>query len=118
MIKKLQKAQNIKGPKFIHIYAPCPTGWRMAPDKTVEIAKMATACGVFPLFEVENGVYTITRKLNELKPVKPYLAMQGRFRHLPEEEIESMQNEITKKWNRLLKLEEFTKEIAEMEESE
>ena len=113
MIKKLQKAQKIKGPKFIHIYAPCPTGWRMAPDKTVEIAKMATACGVFPLYEVENGVYTITRKPGELKPVKPYLALQGRFRHLPQEEIDGIQNEINKKWNRLLKLEKFTKEIEE-----
>ncbi len=108
MIKKLKKAKGIKGPKFIHIFAPCPTGWRLAPDKTIEIAKMATACGAFPLYEVENGVYKISRKPKELEPILPYLKMQGRFRHLPEDALDDIQTRVTKEWKQLLRLEEFT----------
>jgi 2-oxoisovalerate ferredoxin oxidoreductase beta subunit len=109
LIKKLRKARDIKGPKFIHIYAPCPTGWRMAPEKTVEICRLAVDTGVFPLYEVENGVYSINKKPKELKPVKEYLALQGRFRHLPESEVESIQKNVKKEWELLQKKEEFTK---------
>jgi 2-oxoisovalerate ferredoxin oxidoreductase beta subunit len=113
MIKKLRKAQSIRGPKFIQIYAPCPTGWRMPPEKTIEICRVAVATAAYPLYEVENGVYTITRKPDQLKPVKEYMAMQGRFRHLPEEEVESIQKTVNWEWKRLLALEQFTKGLVE-----
>jgi len=112
MIKKLRKAKDIRGPKFIQIYAPCPTGWRMKPELTVEVCREAVASGVAPLYEVENGVYTINRKPKELKPVKDYLAMQGRFRHLPQEALDAFQANVTKEWNILLKKEEFTKSLV------
>lgn len=112
MIKKLRKAKDIKGPKFIQIYAPCPTGWRMKPELTVEVCREAVACGVAPLYEVENGVYTVNRKPKELKPVKDYLAMQGRFRHLPQEELDAIQEITTKEWNLLLKKEAFTQSLV------
>jgi len=114
MIKKLRKAKEIRGPKFIQIFAPCPTGWRMQPEKTIEVCKLAVSTGAVPLYEVENGVYTITRKPRELKPVKEYLALQGRFRHLPQEEIDAFQNTVTREWKRLLKMEEFTKELVNL----
>ncbi len=114
MIKKLRKAQSIRGPKFIQIYAPCPTGWRMQPDKTIEICKLAVSTGAYPLYEVEDGVYKITRKPPELKPVMEYLQLQGRFRHLPEIELEAIQKNVARKWKILLKKEEFTKELSEL----
>jgi len=114
MIKKLRKAQSIRGPKFIQVYAPCPTGWRMQPDKTIEICRLAVSTGAYPLYEVENGVYTITRKPAKLKPVMDYLKLQGRFRHLPQNELDAIQANVTKKWKTLLKKEEFTKELADL----
>ena len=51
--------------------------------------------------------------LGELKPVKDYLAMQGRFRHLPQEELDEIQKNVTREWKILLKKEEFTKSLAE-----
>ena len=72
----------------------------------------AVACGVSPLYEVEDGVYTINRKPKELKPVKDYMAKQGRFRHLPQEELDAFQAQVTKEWNILLKKEEFTKSLV------
>ena len=35
-IKKLRKAKEMKGTKYIHILSPCPTGWRYPGSKTVE----------------------------------------------------------------------------------
>jgi pyruvate/2-oxoacid:ferredoxin oxidoreductase beta subunit len=112
MIKKIRKAKDIRGPKFIQIYAPCPTGWRMQPDLTIEICREAVASGVSPIYEVENGVYNISRKPKELKPVKDYLALQGRFRHLPQEELDAIQKNVIEEWNLLLKKEEFSKTLV------
>ena len=108
LIKKMTKAKNIHGPKYIHIFAPCPTGWRLSPGKSVEIARLAVQTCAFPLYEVENGVYTVTKKPKK-KPLAEYLNMQGRFRHLPEELKNKMQKEVDREWELLLRKEEFTK---------
>ncbi|MCK5147700.1 3-methyl-2-oxobutanoate dehydrogenase subunit beta [bacterium] len=104
-IKKLQKAKSIKGAKFIHLFAPCPTGWKHGPDKTVKIARLATETNTFPIYEVENGVYKINKKIKNVKPVAEYLRAQGRFRHLPEDELEYIQSMVNKSYKRLEKLE-------------
>jgi pyruvate/2-oxoacid:ferredoxin oxidoreductase beta subunit len=105
-IKKVLKAKALKGTKFIHLYAPCPTGWKHAPDITVKIARLATETNVFPLYEVEDGVYAINRKIAHPKPVDEYLKLQGRFRHLTAEEVGFFQNSVNRSWERLLKLEQ------------
>ncbi len=110
LIKKVTKAKEIKGPKYIHIFAPCPTGWRMPPGKSVEIARVAVQTCTFPLYEVENGVYNISKKPKK-KPVTEYLKMQGRFKHMPPELVEKFQKNIDKEWELLLKKEEFTKSL-------
>lgn len=38
-MQKVEKASKIKGTKYIHIIAPCPTGWDIPTDETVDIAK-------------------------------------------------------------------------------
>jgi pyruvate/2-oxoacid:ferredoxin oxidoreductase beta subunit len=110
LIKKVTKAKNIKGPKYIHIFAPCPTGWRMPPGKSVEIARLAVQTHTFPLYEVEDGVYTISKK-PEKKPIIEYLKIQGRFKHMPSDMVEKFQKNIDKEWDLLLKKEEFTKSL-------
>ncbi len=106
LVKKLQKAQKMKGLKFIHLYAPCPTGWKHAPSQTVKIAKLATETNIFPIYEVEDGVYKVNRKPKSPKSVTDYLKIQGRFRHLDTEEADYIQSKVDKNWERLLKLEE------------
>jgi pyruvate/2-oxoacid:ferredoxin oxidoreductase beta subunit len=110
LIKKVTKAKEIKGPKYIHVFAPCPTGWRMPPGKSVEIARLAVQTCAFPLYEVENGVYNISKKPKK-KPVTEYLKIQGRFKHMPSELVEKFQKDIDKEWELLLKKEEFTKSL-------
>lgn len=91
---KIQKALGIRGPKFIHTISSCTTGWRHDPSKTIEIMRLATETGIFPLWEIENGDIEhrrITYMPKQRKPVEEYLKPQGRFRHLFSEPEKIMQ---------------------------
>ncbi len=104
LFRKAKKAKDIKGTRFLHIYAPCPSGWKTRPEDTVKLSRMVVQNAIFPLYEIENGEkYTLNIKLREKKPVDDYLRIQGRFRHLSDEEIEYIQGEVDKKWGKLLK---------------
>lgn len=114
-IKKLEKGKTIKGPKFYHVYSTCPTGWRISPSKTVEIARLAVESKVFPLYEVDHGVYNITYMPKKDVRVKDYLIQQGRFRHLTDEEIEEIEKEVIKDWNILLEKEKWSKSLQKVQ---
>jgi pyruvate/2-oxoacid:ferredoxin oxidoreductase beta subunit len=102
-IGKLEYAKNLKGFRFIQISAPCPTGWRFEPQHAVKIAKEMVLCGMWPLYEVINGEsFRITYKPKEIKPVKDVIKMQGRFRHITEDELKEIQADVTAYWNRLV----------------
>ncbi len=113
-IKKLQKGLKIRGPKFYHVYATCPTGWRISPGKSVEVARLAVESNMFPLFEVENGIYNITYRPKKVIPVKDYLKVQGRFRHLSDDEINEIQKDVDEAWNLLNEKEKFTNSLVEV----
>ncbi len=108
-IEKLRRAASIKGFKYIHLHAPCPTGWRFDPSQTVEIAKLAVETGMWILFEAINGKVKISpfsmpyREKSKRKPVKEYIKLQGRFRTLTDEEIKEIESMIDDAWNTLLK---------------
>ena len=103
-IKKVKKAKDIKGTRFFHIYAPCPTGWKSRPEDAVKLARMVVQNGIFPLYEIEHGEkYTLNIKVKDKKPIDDYLKLQGRFRHLKPEQIKAMQEEVDRNWERLLK---------------
>jgi homotetrameric NADPH-dependent glutamate synthase len=61
LMNKVRRAAETPGPAYLHIYSPCPTGWRSAGDKSVELARMAVLSRVFPLYEVINGKYVLSR---------------------------------------------------------
>jgi pyruvate ferredoxin oxidoreductase beta subunit len=82
MIRKVKKAAEVKGPTYVHVHAPCCTGWRFEGSKTIEVGKLAVETAMWPLYEMENGVVTNVRKLKNRKPVEEYLKAQGRFKHL------------------------------------
>lgn len=95
---KVKKAAETKGPAYIHVYSVCPTGWRSAPELTVEIGKLAVETGVFPLWELEGGVYKLNVNPAKLKPVSELLKPQGRFRHLTPADIEEIQANVDANW--------------------
>ncbi|HII47585.1 pyruvate synthase subunit PorB [Pyrobaculum aerophilum] len=108
--RKLKRAAEIDGFKFIHLHTPCPPGWRFDPAKTVEVAKLAVETGAWILWEYDNGRFklnppsTIYADKTKRKPLRDYLKLQGRFAHLSEEEIRLLEEEIEAKWNTILAL--------------
>ena len=103
MVRKVEKAKNIKGSRFLHVYATCPTGWRIPSEISVKIARMAVQNNIFPLYEVEDGVkYTINYKPKEF-PVREYFKLQGRFKHLTEGDLAEIQEMVNEDWELLLK---------------
>ena len=97
-IQKVQKASQIQGTKYIHVIAPCPTGWGVAPDTTVDIAKEVVDCGLWYLAEYENGSFRLNHKPKAFTDVTAYLKKQGRFKHLTDEDIQIITASRDKKW--------------------
>ena len=104
MVKKFKKAKDIRGTRFIHVYAPCPTGWKSRPEDTVKLARLAVQTSYFPLYEIEDGErWMLNLKVKERKPITDYLKLQGRFRHLKQDEIDLIQAEVEANYQRILK---------------
>jgi pyruvate ferredoxin oxidoreductase beta subunit len=113
MLTKVRKGLEVEGPAFLHIFAPCPRGWRSDPARTIEYSKLAVESCVFPLWEAVKGKrqLSIPSKLIALAPqkrksVKEYLAGQGRFRHLfkPQNShiIDEIQRNTDERWQKLI----------------
>jgi len=114
LVVKARKGMEVNGPAFLHVFAPCPRGWRSEIDKSVEISRLAVETCVFPLWEAEYGEYklspqskAIALKPERKKPVEVYLKTQGRFRHLFKQKnkqiLEDIQKEVDRRWQKLLK---------------
>jgi pyruvate/2-oxoacid:ferredoxin oxidoreductase beta subunit len=103
LIAKLRYAKGIVGFRKIIIHTPCPVGWRFDSEKTIELARSAVQSGIWPLYEILDGVeFKLNYKPRELKPVKEYIRAQNRFRHLTDEEIDEIQTDTNKRWEKLL----------------
>lgn len=103
MMRKFKKAGELKGDsRFIHVLATCPTGWGIGSELSVNIARLAVQTNVFPLYEVEDGVrYTLNFKGDQ--KVNQYFASQGRFKHLAEADIKSIQEQVDVEWELLVR---------------
>lgn len=55
----------------------------------------------------------MTRKPRKEIPVADYLKLQGRFRHLTDDQVNEIQEMVNFNWQRLLWLEESTHEMKE-----
>ncbi|MEM3503791.1 MAG: pyruvate ferredoxin oxidoreductase, partial [Nitrososphaeria archaeon] len=110
---KMSKAKdtvlNQKGIAYLHLLQPCPTGWYFETSKSIEVSRLAVLTGIWPLYEIENGKLRITYKPSKLKPVKEYLSIQGRYKHLTNNEIDMIQNDVNKYWKMLIELEKLDK---------
>ncbi|MDF2653848.1 MAG: pyruvate ferredoxin oxidoreductase [Bacillota bacterium] len=104
--EKAEKALYTEGPAFLNVMSPCPRGWRYEPEDLAEICKLAVDTCVWPLFEVEYGVWKLNYEPKKKLPVEDYLKKQGRFRHMfkagNEWMIEEAQQFIDEKWESLL----------------
>ncbi|MDD3888247.1 MAG: thiamine pyrophosphate-dependent enzyme [Patescibacteria group bacterium] len=105
---KAEKAFNTKGPSVLIVLSPCPLGWGSKTDQSIQIAKLAVETNFWPLYEYDNGKYTLNYESEERKPLEKFLETQSRFKHLlsPESRnlLKDIQEEIDKKYDELKKL--------------
>ena len=95
-INKVERAKNVHGTRFIHVMAPCPTGWGHATDVTADIAKEAVDCGMWYLAEFEGsqesgvpgGAFRLNRNPKEFSDIEHYLRSQKRFKHMSEDDVQ------------------------------
>ncbi len=114
-LEKVKKAKEIKGTRFLLMYSPCPTGWKMESKHAVSSARLAVETFIFPLYEIYGGKkYTITYQPKSPKSIEEYFGIQGRFSHLLLPENKDLLNRIKKeteeKWNYLLQMEKYFSE--------
>jgi pyruvate ferredoxin oxidoreductase beta subunit len=107
---KAEKAFAAEGAAFINVFAPCPRGWRIPHDMTIEIAKLAVDTAFWPLFEVVDGEWRMTTRRvtrENRKPIEEFLKPQGRFAHLfkpgNEELLARVQVEVDRNFDYVLK---------------
>jgi pyruvate ferredoxin oxidoreductase beta subunit len=98
LLRKFEEAKPFKGPKMFLATAPCPTGWHFDPAMTQKFAKLEVDCGMFPLKKAINGAVTHTFKKAKWRPVEEYLKAQGRFAHLDQGTIRSLQAGVDRYW--------------------
>ncbi len=100
-IDKVQKASEIKGTSYIHVIAPCPTGWGIKTEECIDIAKEIVDCGLWYLAEYEDGEFKVNRKPKEFTSVNHYIKRQGRYKHLTEGEVQSIEVQRDAKWDKI-----------------
>lgn len=102
---KAHKAIYTEGPCFLNILSPCPRGWRYEMEDLAEICKLAVDTCVWPLYEIENGVWSLTYEPAKKLPVERFLEKQGRFKHMfakgNEWMIEAAQDYVDREWEKL-----------------
>ena len=88
--------------------APCPRGWRYPAQDLMKICNLAVETCYWPLFEVENGKWTLNYQPKKKLPIEDFLKPQGRFKHLfkkgNEDLIAQFQQEVDDRWEQLLRL--------------
>ena len=102
LYNKVKKAKEIKGTRFIHVLSPCPPGWRIDSELVVKASRLAVETKFFPLYEVEDGEKVRINYMPKGLPLKEYFQIQGRFKHLSDEEIKEIQEMVDSYFEKLL----------------
>ncbi|MGZ9125743.1 MAG: hypothetical protein ACXW48_22150, partial [Candidatus Binatia bacterium] len=97
-------AGKFTGPKLFIALSPCPPGWDVDPEWSIDIARLAVETGIWPLREAVLGEVSHTYRPRKFAPVENYLERQGRFRHLFEPRrdnatIAHIQATVNRYWN-------------------
>jgi pyruvate/2-oxoacid:ferredoxin oxidoreductase beta subunit len=112
--KKLVKAKEMvkKGTVYLHVFCPCLVGWKIPMDASIAVCRQAVRTNYFPLWQCEQGRYSITQKVSSPKPVTELTNMLGKFKHLKKEETDVLQSQLDQRLTILNALVQGTAEKA------
>lgn len=110
-MKKAAKAAyyaKTSGTAYLKAISACPLNWNDQPAKERAVIEAAVNCCYFPLYEVEQGITTLSydpEKTGKKIPVSDWLSMMGRTKHLQKEEYrevrERLQQEVDRRFAKL-----------------
>jgi pyruvate/2-oxoacid:ferredoxin oxidoreductase beta subunit len=102
--KKLQKAKEMskEGFVYLHVFSPCPVGWRIDSNRVIEVCRTAVRTNYFPLWEAEDGKPKITVDVASPRPVTEFTKLMRKFSHLKEDGLAELQKQVDERF-RLLK---------------
>jgi phenylglyoxylate dehydrogenase beta subunit len=105
-----------RGLAYIHVFSPCPTGWRLSPSLMIEAARKAVETNMVPLWEYEASerFIKITRSVDNPLPVQTYLSLIGKYSHLDEDQIAHIQKSTEEEIKRLKSLSHGSKKKGDV----
>ena len=105
LVSKIQKglAASKRGFAYLHVFSPCPTGWKFQPDQSIQVARKAVASNLFPIWEMENGKLTLTENRKPIT-IREFVAGIGKFSKLSDDEIDAIQTMADNRYATLQKL--------------
>ncbi len=114
LYEKFKRAREIRGPKFIHIFIPCPQAWNYPVEKGVEVGKLAVETGYWIMWERIGDEFILGRQSKRYqdpakrKPIDEFLKLQGRFSHLfrpkrDDAKIKEFEDFVQHRWDVLMR---------------
>jgi pyruvate/2-oxoacid:ferredoxin oxidoreductase beta subunit len=98
--KKLQKAKAAarEGFVYLHVFSPCPVGWRIGSNTAIQVCRAAVRTNYFPLWEAEDGKPKITVPVASPLPVAEFTKLIRKFSHLKEDGLAALQKEVDERY--------------------
>lgn len=96
--KKLRRAAQIRGFRYLHVLSPCPIAWGYPHQDTMAVTQAAVETGMWLLYDVDQGRMKLSYRPKRRRPVKEYLKLQRRFGHLTPREVQFLQKQVDWGW--------------------
>jgi pyruvate ferredoxin oxidoreductase beta subunit len=100
-LNKIERAKKRNGFSYIELLGSCTAGWNYDPRLTIKMSKLAVQSGMWPLYEIEEGILNLNKDFKELKPIEEFLEQQGRYKKLPPDGVQKLRSLINKHWTEL-----------------
>jgi pyruvate ferredoxin oxidoreductase beta subunit/2-oxoisovalerate ferredoxin oxidoreductase beta subunit len=80
-LRKMRRALDAGGFRFLHVLSPCPTGWKSEPALGIELVRLAVRSGLYPVVEIVEGRKLVINEEPDFskEALELYLSLQRRF---------------------------------------